>query len=85
MFQFNLYSAPLLIGFLQGVIYAVMLFRRSYREDRLSDRLLAGLLLTGCAYIMQYMLGFGGWYDSHDGRCLVPTSNSGLPISPLPL
>ena len=33
MFQFNLYSAPLLIGFLQGVIYAVMLFRRNVMKS----------------------------------------------------
>ena len=68
MLYFNQYSTPLLIGFLQGVVYALLLFRRGYREERLSDRLLAFLLLTCCAYIAQYMLGFGNWYDSHDWR-----------------
>lgn len=62
------YTVPLLIGFLQGVVFAGLLFSRSRREDRLSDQLMAILLLLCCAHIAQYMLGFGGWYDSHDAR-----------------
>ena len=29
---------------------------------------LAGILLVSVMYIAQYMLGFAGWYDSHDWR-----------------
>lgn len=68
LFNFNQYSAPLLIGFLQGVVFAVLLFRRARREDRLSDYLMSLLLVLCCAHIAQYMLGFGGWYDTHDAR-----------------
>ncbi|PHN06890.1 helix-turn-helix domain-containing protein [Flavilitoribacter nigricans] len=67
-FQFNQYSAPLLIGFVQGIVFAGLLWRRARRNDRLSDRLMAGLLLLCSAHIAQYMLGFGGWYDAHDTR-----------------
>lgn len=68
MFNFNLYSSLLLIGFLQGMVYALMLFRRSVLEERPSDRWLAWLLTVSCIYIMQYMLGFGGWYDIRNWR-----------------
>ena len=65
-FNFNSYSSLLLIGFLQGVVFATLLFWRGMREDRLSDKLLAVLLLLSAFHIAHYMLGFGGWYDSHD-------------------
>jgi AraC-like DNA-binding protein len=59
-FDFNTYSSPLLFGFVQGWIYAVLLWVRSRREERLSDRLL-GWVLVGLSFnIWEYMLGFGG-------------------------
>ncbi len=59
-FHFSLYSTPLLFGFVQAWIYAILLFIRAWREERLSD-LLLGLVLVGCAFnIWEYMLGFGG-------------------------
>ena len=66
MFQYNKYSALLLIGFIQGVVFAFLLWRRGRKEERLSDKLLALLLILCCAHIAQYMLGFGNWYDSRD-------------------
>lgn len=68
VFVFSQYTTPLLIGFLQGIVFAGMLLRRSWREDRLSDQLMAFLLFLCCAHVAQYMLGFGGWYDAHDAR-----------------
>ena len=65
-FHFSEHSSPLLFGFLQGIIYSVLLLTRGYRKDRLSDKLLAGVLLVCSFEIAQYMLGFGGWYDSRD-------------------
>lgn len=38
------------------------------REERTSDYLAAVLLVCGSLYIGQWMLGFAGWYDSHDWR-----------------
>lgn len=67
-FYFSQYSSLLLIGFVQGLVFSGLLMYRAWREDRLSDRLMALLLLLCCAHIAQYMLGFGGWYDSHDSR-----------------
>lgn len=59
-FDFNLYSTPLLFGFLQGWIYAVLFWGRSRRSGRLSD-LFFGCLLAALSFeIWEYMLGFGG-------------------------
>lgn len=66
-FYFSQHSAPLLFGFLQGMIYAFLLLFRGFKKDRLADKLLGGVLLICSFHIAQYMLGFGGWYDSRDG------------------
>lgn len=66
LFNFSQYSSLLLIGFVQGVVYSILLLRRAAREDRMSDRLLAALLILVNMHIAQYMLGFAGWYDSRD-------------------
>ena len=59
-FYFSAYSTPLLFGFVQAWIYAILLWIRGYREERLSDKLL-GWVLVGLAFeIWVYMLGFGG-------------------------
>lgn len=67
-FEFNEWSSPLLPGFLQGVVFAVILTLRGMREERISDYLAALLLVCGSLYIGQWMFGFAGWYDSHDWR-----------------
>ncbi|MTB51089.1 AraC family transcriptional regulator [Lewinella sp. W8] len=67
-FEFNQFSAPLLIGFLQGIIFSVILFMRGWREERISDYLAAIILVLGSMYGAQWMFGFAGWYDSHDWR-----------------
>lgn len=59
-FYFSAYSSPLLFGFVQGWIYAVLLWVRGRREERLSDRLLGGVLVGLSFNIWEYMLGFGG-------------------------
>lgn len=43
-----------------------MLLARGRREERLSDTLLACLLFLNAVKIAYWMLGFAGWYDSHD-------------------
>lgn len=57
---FNEYSTPLVFGFVQGWIYAILLWIRGRRNERLSDHLLAWLIVTCCLEIMDYMLGFLG-------------------------
>ena len=66
-FYFSAYSTPLLFGFVQGWVYAVLLWVRGRREERLSDVLLGWVLVALCFEIWIYMLGFGGieifWRD----------------------
>lgn len=59
-FYFSAYSTPLLFGFIQGWVYAVLLWVRGRREERLSDTLLGWVLVAFCFDIWIYMLGFGG-------------------------
>ncbi len=59
-FHFSAYSTPLLFGFIQGWVYAVLLWVRGRREERLSDTLLGWVLVALCFDIWMYMLGFGG-------------------------
>ncbi len=65
-FQFNPYSSLLLPFVLQGLIFSVLLFWRGWRESRLADKLLAILILLLSLRVAAWMLGFAGWYDSHD-------------------
>lgn len=66
LFQYNNESVILLIPFVQGIVYFILLLSRSFREERLSDRLLGLLLLGSTLYITNWMLGFAGWYDVRD-------------------
>lgn len=59
-FYFSVYSTPLLFGFVQGWIYAILLWIRARREERLSDLLLGWVLVAAAFQIWEYMLGFGG-------------------------
>ncbi len=59
-FYFSAYSTPLLFGFIQGWVYAILLWVRGRREERLSDTLLGWVLVALCFDIWIYMLGFGG-------------------------
>lgn len=69
-FNFHFYSVLLLIGFLQGIVYSILLFSRGFKEDKLSDKLLATLLVLISLHIAQYMLGFAGWYNNENGVAL---------------
>jgi len=66
-FEFGPYSSLLLPLVLQGVIFSLLLMWRGWREARLADHLLALLLLLLTLRPLHWMLGFAGWYDSHDG------------------
>ncbi|MBP6794950.1 MAG: helix-turn-helix transcriptional regulator [Saprospiraceae bacterium] len=66
-FDFNLYSSLLIPPFLHGILFAILLFIRGRREERLADTLLAWILVINVIKIAFWMLGFAGWYDGHDG------------------
>ncbi|MDO7851962.1 helix-turn-helix domain-containing protein [Hymenobacter convexus] len=67
-FQFNAHSALLLPFVVPGAVLAVHLLGRAVRHGTLTDGLLAALLLLNVLPVTQWMLGFAGWYDSHDGH-----------------
>lgn len=70
-FHFDQFSSPLLIGFLQGLVFATILILRGRRQERLADFLGASILICGALYVAQWMFGFAGWYDSHDWRTTI--------------
>lgn len=59
-FNFNSYSCPLLFGFIQGWIYALMFWLRAWRQGRWSDALFGVLLAAFTFEIWEYLLGFAG-------------------------
>lgn len=67
-FQFGFYSSLLLIFFVHGLVYAVLLLRRGLQNNSLPDRWLAFFLFLCILYIAPWMLGFGGWYDNQPYR-----------------
>ena len=66
LFNFNIWSSLLLIGFIQGIVFSGILWVRSVKKERLSDRIATFILLIGSVYVAQWMLGFAGWYDTRD-------------------
>ena len=66
LYDFNFYSSLLLPAFLHGMLFALLFFVRSKKENNLSDQLMAWLLLINSLKVAYWMLGFAGWYDSHD-------------------
>lgn len=62
--QFNIYSTPLLILVLQGVVLCILLSRRYLEKKRLPDLLLVAILLILCYHRTTYTLGFMSWYDT---------------------
>ena len=62
--NFNQWSSPLLFLTLQGVIFAVLLFVRYYKNRQVSDLLLGSLLTILCYHRITYIIGFMDWYDT---------------------
>ena len=66
VFDFNLQSSLLISPFIQGILYFFLILFREKKENPLSDFLLSILLLLSSIKIAYWMLGFAGWYDTHD-------------------
>lgn len=62
-FEFNRYSGLLLVFFVHGLVYAFLLLRKGFKNDRASDKWLSLFLLLCILYIAPWMLGFAGWYE----------------------
>ena len=67
-FEFGVYSSLLLIFFLHGLVYAVLLFRKGINNESTADKWLGIFLLLCILYITPWMVGFAGWYDNQPYR-----------------
>ena len=67
LFHFGPRSSLLLPFVVPGVAATLWLLGRAVRRGAASDALLALLIGLPTLTIAQWMLGFAGWYDSHDG------------------
>lgn len=70
-FVFNRFSSLLFVFFLHGLVYAVLLWRKSMVNETRSDKWLSLFLLLCVLYITPWMVGFGGWYDTQPYRDLL--------------
>jgi AraC-like DNA-binding protein len=66
LFQFGAHSSLLLPFVVPGVAATLWLLGRALRRGALPDALLALLIGLPTLTIAQWMLGYAGWYDSHD-------------------
>jgi AraC-like DNA-binding protein len=67
-FDFNFYSSLLLIFFVHGLVYAILMFRKGVINETVSDKWLAAFLLLCILYVAPWMIGFAGWYDNQPYR-----------------
>ena len=65
-FLFNSYSSLLLPSFCHGLMFGFLSIRRYFKEQKQCDLFLGLLLLLLTIRISYWMLGFAGWYDTHD-------------------
>lgn len=63
LFNFNKYSGLLLIFFVHGLTYAILLLRKGIKNDRDSDKWLSIFLILSILFICPWMLGYAGWYN----------------------
>lgn len=61
-FNLNYQSGLLLFFFLQGIVFAVLLFTCAYRYQQRASSWLAIWVLLSCMYITPWMCGHAGWY-----------------------
>ena len=67
-FEFNFYSSLLLVFFIHGLVYAILLLRKSIVNESRADRWLSLFLILCILYIFPWMVGFAGWYDTQPYR-----------------
>lgn len=62
LFSFSLKSSLLLIFFLHGLVFSVLLFIKGFQQNNTSHKWLGLFTLLCTAYITPFMLGYAGWY-----------------------
>jgi AraC-like DNA-binding protein len=68
IFEFGLRSSLLLIFFTHLLVYAVLCIVRGFRQDNNADKFLGGFLLLSALFILPWMVGYAGWYDTQPYR-----------------
>ena len=68
LFQFGFYSSVLLISFVQGIIYSILVLIKAVRTENNSNYWLSLFIFLCSLYIAPWMLGFAGWYDNQPYR-----------------
>jgi AraC-like DNA-binding protein len=68
LFDFNRFSSLLLIFFVHGLVYSILLYRKSIVNETRSDKWLGLFLFLCILYISPWMVGFAGWYDNQPYR-----------------
>lgn len=82
--NFNLYSTPLLILVIQGLVFAFLLFGKYKKEKNISYLILAFILLITCYHRTTYTIGFMDWYDTfRNTKINYYLINFGLIVVPL--
>jgi len=61
--DFNMYSTPLLVLALQGLVFVGLLLYRFFSKRNISDFFLALILLIVCYEQICFTVGFMGWYN----------------------
>ncbi|AMR26990.1 hypothetical protein A0257_07640 [Hymenobacter psoromatis] len=67
LFSFGPRSSLLLLFVVPGAVATLWLLGRAARRGAAPDALLALLILLPTLNVAHWMLGYAGWYDSHDG------------------
>lgn len=67
-FEFDFYSSLLLIFFVHGLVYAILLYRKAIINNTAADKWLSAFLVLCILHISPWMLGFAGWYDNQPYR-----------------
>lgn len=70
-FEFGFYSSLLLIFFVHGLVYAILLYRKASITESPADKWLCAFILLCILYIAPWMLGFAGWYDNQPYRDII--------------
>ncbi|MBF9143782.1 helix-turn-helix transcriptional regulator [Hymenobacter properus] len=71
LFTFGPHSGLLLPFVVPGAAATLWLLVRAWRRGSPPDALLALLILVPTLSVSQWMLGYAGWFDSHDGYSTV--------------
>jgi AraC-like DNA-binding protein len=68
IFYFGFYSSLLLITFSQGIIYSVLLLKKAIQTETKSNYWLSAFVFVCSLFVMPWMVGFAGWYDTQPYR-----------------